>query len=118
MVQGLNVTFLASGLSAMLRSEQTPAFARIVEETFRSGTSEQKAAILGAIRGTGITPQQAMAMRPMAVAQMAVEAERSSPAVVERVAAVLARYPGLIKTLGTGPLVVALREIARRYPIG
>jgi hypothetical protein len=117
-VQGLNATFLASGLSAMLSSEQTPAFARIVEETFRSGTSDQKAAILGAIRGIAITPQQAMAVRPMEVAQLAIEAERVSTAVVERVAAVLAQYPALIKTLGTGPLVVALREIAHRYPIG
>lgn len=109
---------LASALSEMMRSEETPAFGQIVEQLFRIGSSDQRAAILSALIGTVVTPQRAMSTPPQAAAQLATQAERHAPSVVERVATVLAVQPALVKSLGPDALAVTLREIAGRYPIG
>jgi hypothetical protein len=117
-LQETDSSTLVSGLSEMLRSDETPAFGQLVEQMFRTGTSEQRAAILSALIGNLVTPQRAMATSPQIAAQLAVQAERHAPSVVERIATVLAVNPTLVKALGPDVLAVTLREVAGRYPIG
>ena len=46
LAQSLDAGTLAQGISAVMRSDQTPPFAQIVSQLFASGTGDQKTAML------------------------------------------------------------------------
>ncbi len=127
--QAVDQGTLAKGITAALNSDQTPPFAQMVSQLFSSGTPEQKAAMLNALAGTGaagvlshlsgllgggnkISADQAAAVSPDAVQQMANQAQNHDPSIVEKMSAVYAAHPTLVKTLGAAAMIVALRKIA------
>jgi hypothetical protein len=129
---------IAEGLSALFRSDQTPAFGNLVGNLFSQSNGEQKAGVLNqllasvgpgalaqlpgggalaALLGGGtqeITPQQAQNISPELVQQIAAHAEKTDPSIVDRASAFYAQHSGLIKTLGGAALTIALAKVAER----
>lgn len=133
---------LSDGLAAAFRSDQTPPFAQMLGQLFGQSNGPQRASILNTLiatlgptimaqilsRGGGgsglagilsggqkeITPEQAEQIPVEAVQQVAEEAEKKDPSVIDQISDVYARQPALVKTLGAAALTIALAKIASR----
>jgi hypothetical protein len=129
---------IADGLSAMFKSDQTPAFGNMVSSLFSGSNGEQKAGMLNqliasvgagtvaqmagggalaSLLGGGanqITPQQAQDVSPEVVQQIAAHAEKTDPSIVDKASAFYAQHSTLVKTLGGVALSVALAKVAER----
>lgn len=62
----------------------------------------------------GVTPEQAGQVSPEAVQQVADEAQKQDPSIIDRISDFYAEHPTLVKTLGTAALTIALSKIANR----
>ena len=133
--QSVDSGTLAQGIAAAMRSDQTPPFAQLVSQLFASGSSDQKMAMLNTllsnvspeqrtqlaalIPGLGtnasVTGDQAAAVPPSAVQNLAQRVEQHSPGVVDKMSALYAAHPTLVKTLGTAAMMIAMRKIAERH---
>ncbi len=133
---------MADGLAAAFRSDQTPPFGNMVAQLFGQSNGLQRASILNTLiaalgptiisqvlsrsgGGSGlagllsggqqeVTPEQAEQIPPEAVQQVAAEAEKKDPSVIDMISNVYAEQPTLIKTLGGAALTIALAKIAQR----
>jgi hypothetical protein len=127
---------IAEGLAAAFRSDRTPAFGSLVGNLFSQSSGEQKAGILNqllasagpgvlaqlaggvtslrASEGQQITPDQAQAVSPEVVQQLATHAEKSDPSIVDKASAFYAQHSTLVKTLGGAALTIALAKVAER----
>jgi hypothetical protein len=129
---------VAEGLAAAFRSDQTPAFGNLLSHLFSQSNGEQKAGILnqllasvgpevlaqlggggalvGLLEGAGhqLTPDQAQAVSPEVVQQLASHAEKSDPSIVDKASAFYAQHSTLVKTLGGAALTIALAKVAER----
>ncbi|HXY09397.1 MAG TPA: hypothetical protein VEI52_16255 [Terriglobales bacterium] len=129
---------VAEGLSALFRSDQTPAFGNLVSSLFSQSNGEQKAGVLnqllasvgpgalsqiaggGALAsllgsaGKEITPDQAQKISPEVVQQLAAHAENTDPSIVDKASAFYAQHTTLVKTLGGAALSIALAKVAER----
>lgn len=129
---------IAEGLSAVFRSNQTPAFGSLVSNLFSQSNGEQKAGLLNElissvgpgtlanIAGSGVlagllggganqvTAAQAQSVSPEMVERLASHAENADPSVVDRASSFFAQHPTLIKTLGGAALSIALAKVAER----
>src|SRR5262249_34577452 len=135
--QAVDHSTIADGLSAVFRSEQTPAFANLVGHLFNQSSGDQKAGMLnqliasvgpGALvqlavgsalagllgGGNKLTPDQAQNISPELVQQMAMHAEKNDPSIIDKASAFYAQHPALIKTLGGAALSIALAKVAER----
>jgi hypothetical protein len=121
---------LAQGIAAAMRSDQTPPFAQLASQLFSNGSGEQKASMLNAIlaaapqlsglipglaSGGTVTPQQATAIPPDAVQNLAHQAEQHDPSVIDKLSSVYANHPTLVKTLGTAAMMIAIRKVTEKY---
>ena len=131
--QGVDSSSLSSAIGSMMRSNETPAFGQMAGQIFGSGDAGQKATMLntllagagpavlsqlaGLIPGfsanSAITPEQAQAVPTEAVSQIAAHAEQHDPSILDRMSAVYAAHPTLVRTLGTGAMIIAMREVAK-----
>ena len=108
---------LAEGLSAVFKSDQTPAFGNLVSGLFSQSTGDQKAGVLnqllssvgpgalaqlaggGALASllgggaTQVTPEQAQNISPELVQQLANHAEKADPSIVDKASAFYASTP-------------------------
>jgi len=133
---------VSHGLAEAFRSDQTPPFGQMVSQLFAQATPEQKAgmlqqllgslnpAALTALGGTGalgsllssgsnattatISAQQASQLTPAQVEQIAAHAEKQNPSVIDTMSNFYAQHSGLVKTLGSAALTIALAKIANR----
>jgi len=132
---------ISDGLSTAFRSEQTPPFGDMLGQLFNQSGGQQKASILNTLiralgpavvsqilarRGAGglagmlgggqeeVTPEQAEQIPPEAVQDIAAQAEREDPSIIDQLSDIYARQPTLIKVLGGAALTVALAKIAQR----
>ncbi len=133
---------VSHGLAEAFRSDQTPPFGQMVSQLFAQGTPEQKAgmlqqllgglnpAALAALGGSGalgsllsagssavpaaISPGQASQLTPAQVEQIAAHAEKQNPSVIDTMSNFYAQHSGLVKTLGSAALTIALAKIANR----
>ena len=127
---------IAEGLAAAFRSDKTPAFGNLVGKLFSQSSGEQKAGILNQLlasagpgvlaqlaggvtslpgsEGQQITPDQAQAVSPEVVQQLATHAEKSDPSIVDKASAFYAQHSTLVKTLGGAALTIALAKVAER----
>lgn len=135
--QTASPTDIAQGLSAMFKSDQTPAFGNMVGSLFSQSNGEQKAGMLNQLiasvgpstvaqmagggmlasllGGSGqITPQQAQNISPEVVQQIAAHAEKTDPSFVDKASAFYAEHSTLVKTLGGAALSIALAKVAER----
>lgn len=63
---------------------------------------------------TEITPEQAEQIPTEAVQEIAAQAEKKDPSVIDHVSDFYAEHPTLVKTLGAAALSIALAQIAKR----
>lgn len=128
---------LADGLAAAFRSNSTPDFSQMLSGLFNNSSGEQKAGILNqllASAGPGVlsqltssggglagllasgashlTPEQAQAVSPEALQQLAAHAEKSDPSLIDKASAFYSEHPALIKTLGGAALTIAMAKMA------
>ena len=125
---------VAGGLSAAFRSDQTPPFAQMVSTLFENSNPDQRAGILshlltatGQAAGSGIlgsllgqpgggaqvTPEQAQQVSPQAVSQLAEEAQKSDPSIIEKVSGFYSQHPTLVQALGAGALALIMSHMSR-----
>ena len=125
---------LRAGVTDALRSDQTPALPQIVADLFAKATPEQRAAILntlteklgpgalagvagGALAGhegtnTPLVPvTKAGTVTADQVRDVTVAAESHEPGLLDRIGGFYAEHPDLVKTLGTGALMIALAKM-------
>ena len=133
--QSVDSGTLAQGIAAAMRSDQTPPFAQLVSQLFASASGEQKLAMLntllssvtpeqraqlaalipGLAAGASVTPQQAAAVSPSAVQSLAQRVEQHDAGIVDKMSALYAAHPTLVRTLGTAAMMIAMRKIAERH---
>jgi len=133
---------MAQGVTEALRSDRTPPFAQMVSQLFDKGDPTQRADMLNQLmRGIGpgllssvaggalgnlfggnnnnsnapatITPEQAAAMTPEQVKQLAEEAEKENPSIIDRMGDFYAENPTLVKTIGGAALAIVLGRVAQ-----
>ncbi len=63
---------------------------------------------------TEVTPEQAEQIPAGAVEEIAAQAEKKDPSVIDQVSKFYADHPTLVKTLGIAALTIALSQIAKR----
>jgi hypothetical protein len=136
--QSTSPSTIAEGLSAMFRSDQTPAFGNMVSGLFSQSNGDQKAGMLNHLiasigpgtvaqlagggmlasllggGATQVTPQQAQNISPELVQQLATHAEKADPSIVDKASAFYAEHTTLVKTLGGAALTIALAKVAER----
>ena len=64
--------------------------------------------------GSTVTPEQAQAITPEQVQEVAHRAEQQNPSIIDKVSDFYAQHPGLVKTLGSAALAIALARMAQR----
>ena len=133
---------LADGLAEAFRSDRTPPFGQMLGQLFGQSSGYQRANILNTLiatlgptlvaqllsrRGASglagllgggqsqITPEQAEQVPPEAVQEIAAQAEKQDPSVIDRMSEFYAEHPTLIKTLGSVALTLALAKISQQY---
>ena len=127
---------VSQGLAGAFRSDRTPPFAEMVQQLFGNSDATQRAGLLntliralgpGILANTGltdmkgrlneggsVTPDQAANVDPARVRDIAAEAERRNPSIIDAVSDFYAHHPGLVRTLGSLALSVALSHMAQR----
>lgn len=122
---------VADGLSAAFRSSETPPFPSMLANLFGNSNGQQRAGLLntllasagpgalGSLSGllggkTQVTPEEAQQIPPETVQQVAQQAEKHDPSIVDRASQFYAQHPGVVKTLGGAALSLILANIASR----
>ena len=133
---------VSQGLAAAFRSDQTPPFGQMVAQLFEHANPQQQAGMLtqllgslgpaaiaalsssgalsgvlgqgaGSVPGT-VSPQQASQVTPQQVQEIATHAEQHSPGIVDSLSRFYAEHTGLVQTLGSAALAIALAHMANR----
>ena len=131
---------VAQGVTAALRSDQTPPFPQMVSQMFGQSDPNQRAGMLnqligglgpgllssiaggalGNLFGGGnnqqqpqITPEQAARMTPEQVQEIAAKAENENPGIVDRMGDFYAENPTLVKAIGGAALAIVLGQVAQ-----
>lgn len=128
---------MARGVTEALRSDQTPPFPQMVSQLFDHSDANERAgmlnqllsgispALLGSLGGgvignlfrgndapAAISAEQAAQLTPQQVQQIAEEAEKENPSIVERMGDFYAEHPTLVKTIGGAALAIILGRVA------
>jgi hypothetical protein len=129
--QTASSSHLAGGLADAFRSNQTPPFAQMLGTLFSNSNGQQQAGILnhllsaagpGAASGilggllggsSQVTPQQAQQVPPEAVHQLAAQAERNDPSIIDTASNFYSQHPTLVKALGAGSLALIMSHMSR-----
>jgi hypothetical protein len=127
LAQSIDSGTLAQGIAASMRSDETPPFAHLVSQLFASASGDQKSTIVKTLLSSLTQDQRAhlemlvpgmgtdaAALTPEAVQTLARGVEQHDAGIVEKMSAVYAAHPTLIKTLGAAALTIAMRHIAQQ----
>jgi hypothetical protein len=142
--QSVPSSSLASGLAEALHSGQTPAFSQIAGQLFSNGNGGQQATMLSGLIAaagpsviakftgnnpnsplaallnsgqTSVTPAQAAAIPAGDVEALAQHAHAQDPSIVDRMSAIYAEHPQLVKSLGAVVMAVAVKKIAENHQV-
>jgi hypothetical protein len=129
--QSVDTGTLAQGIAAAMRSNDTPPFAQMVS----SGSPDQKIGMVNMLLSS-VSPEQraqlsslipglssvsaatgasaASSLSPAAVQTLAQHVERHDAGIVDKMSALYAAHPTLVKTLGSAAMMIAMRKIAER----
>ncbi len=138
--QAVPSSTLATGLAEAFRSGQTASFPQMAAQLFANGSSQQQAGVLNGLMATlgpaviakfagsspnsplasllqsgSVTPAQAASVSPADVQALTAHAENQDPSIIDRVSAVYAQHPVLIKSLGAAALTIAMKKIAEQH---
>jgi hypothetical protein len=127
---------LAEGLAQAFHSDQTPPFGEMVKNLFSQSNGEQRAGLVNQLLGasggglgsfltgelanltggqTELTPQEASHLSPEAVQQLAEQAHKNNPSIVDSVSEFYAQHPTVVKVLGAGALVLIMSHMFERH---
>jgi hypothetical protein len=138
--QAVPSSTLAGGLAEAFRSGQTAPFPQMAAQLFANGNNQQQASVLNGLMATlgpaviakfagstpnsplaallqsgSVTPAQAASVSPAEVQALTAHAQNQDPSIIDRVSAIYAEHPVLIKSLGTAALTIAMRKIAAQH---
>jgi len=128
---------LADGVAHAMNSDETPPFGQLVASMFGQANDAQKASMLNQLiaaigpetaakmlSGTGlaaalstgnqVAPEQAQAISPTTVQQMAERAHSANGSIVDMLSSYYAEHPQLVKALGAGALALVMSRISKR----
>ena len=127
---------VAEGVANALRSNQTPPFPQVVSQLFGQSDANGRAGMLNQLLGSAnpgllssvaggifgkmfgggnkITPEQASQVSPEQVRELAEQAEKQNPGIVDRMSDFYAEHPTLVKAIGGAALALALGHVAQR----
>ncbi len=135
---------ISDGLAEAFRSPNTPSFGEMVAQLFGNSNGEQRAGILnhliaaaGPAAGgllsqlTGrsaspssgqtspapksITAEQAQQVPPDTVRELAEQAHRNDPSIVDRAGEFYAQHPKLVQGLGAAALALIMSRVSQRH---
>jgi hypothetical protein len=129
---------LSGGLAEAFRSPNTPPFGQMVSQLFGQSDGGQRAGILNHLiaaagpaamsggllgnlvsslsgAGTAVTPQQAQQVPPDTVRQLADQAEKHDPSIIDRAGEFYAQHPKLVQGLGAAALAVAMSHVSQTH---
>ncbi len=140
--QAVPPSTLAGGLAEAFRSNQTAPFPQMAAQLFANGNSQQQAGVLNSLvaalgpavisqfagsapnsplasllRSGSVTPAQAASVSPADVEALTNHAQTQDPSIIDRVSAVYAQHPVLIKSLGAAALTIAMKKIADSHAV-
>jgi hypothetical protein len=82
-------------------------------------TPEQRQQLASLVPGVGgggtLTGRQAASLSPAAVQTVAQRVEQHDSGVIDKMSALYAAHPTLVKTLGSAAMMIAMRKIAERH---
>jgi hypothetical protein len=125
---------LAAGLSEAFRSPQTQPFPSLLGQLFANSNPGMKSSILNTLLATvgpqvlsgilarhagGAVPpqldeQEAEQIPPSVVEEMAEQAEKQNPSIIDQVSDFYAQHPTVVKGLGAAALGIALNHLAKQ----
>jgi len=110
---------VSDGISQMFRSDQTPSFPQMVSSLFGQSDPNQRAGLLErllgpAAAGPGLSAQNPSQLSPAQVQQIAAQAEKQDPSVIDRVSSFYAQHPGVMQAAGGLALTIALQHMMKR----
>lgn len=126
---------LAGGLSQAFRSDRTAAFPEMVSNLYTRSDPNQQAGLLnrllagigpgalaelpGALGGllngrSEVGPDQAKRLAPGDVQEIASQAEKHDPSVVDQVSSFYSQHPQVVQALGGLALTIAMQHMMRR----
>jgi hypothetical protein len=126
---------MADALAHAFRSDQTPSFPEMVSSLFCASNPEQRAGMLNQLiaaigpaalanvpglndlvksSGQSVTPQSVSKISAEQVQQVATDAQRSNPSIVDQVSSFYAQHPNVVRALGSAAITIAIQHIARR----
>ncbi len=127
---------LAQGVSAALGSGQGGSFGSTIGDLFNHSSPEQKSGLLtqlisslgpgaaailaskgmsGLAGGSGqINPQAASQVSPATVTEIANQAQKQNPSIVDTISGFYAQHPTLVKTLGVAALSMIMSRMSQR----
>ncbi|MED5621851.1 hypothetical protein [Ideonella sp. BN130291] len=132
---------LGAGVAHAFRADQTPPFGQMLGQLFGNSGPQLRAGVLNQLirtvgpavlsnlaggvlgrlgQGAGgsappnITPEDAARITPEQVHEIAQEAEKKDPGVMDKIGSVYAQHPEVVKVLGGAALAVALGHMAQR----
>ena len=69
------------------------------------------------LQSGSVTPTQAASVNPGEVEALATHAQSQDPSIIDRVSAIYAEHPVLIKSLGAAALTIAMKKIADSHAV-
>jgi hypothetical protein len=132
---------MAGGLAEAFRSDRTPPFANMLGQLFGNSNSNMKASLLNTLiaaagpqvlsailaRHSGssapkeinvqsghLSPEEADRVPAAAVEELADEAQKRDPNVIDQISDFYAEHPTLVKSLGAAALAVAMSHFAKQ----
>jgi len=129
---------LGDGIAQAFRSDKTPAFGEMVSRMFSGSNPSMQAGLLNQLiaavgpaivgkltsvlgnRDTGgqapISEADAQRLSPDQVSDLAEQAQKTDPGVMDLIGNFYAKNPEIVKVLGGAALAIALGRIANRTP--
>jgi len=124
---------MSRGLADAFRSDQTPPFPQMLGGLFGSSNPNVKASVLNQLIAAAgpsvlamimqrhgrqvvpsgqVTPEEAEAIPPAAVEEMAEAAHQKNPSVVDHLSNIYAEHPTLINSLGAAAAAIAIKHLS------
>jgi hypothetical protein len=132
--------YWGQGIADAFRADNTPSFGEMVGQMFGQSNPQQQAGVLNRLLrsigpgllsalGGGIlgrmsthsdgevpqlSPQQASQVTPEQAQDIATQAEKHDPGVLDKIGGCYSEHPQRVKTLGSAALAIALAGVAKR----
>jgi hypothetical protein len=90
----------------------TAAGPNVLSSIMGSGALGGLAGVLGGSTPRQLSPDEAAQVPPSEVQQLAQHVQQSNPGVIDKMSEIYSAHPTLVKTLGTGAMMLALRKIS------